>query len=104
VYPREVEEVIYTMPQVYEAAVVGVPDPIKGELVKAFIVLRPGTDATEEEVIAYCRQRLAAFKAPRMVGFLSSLPKSPNGKLLRRELRQPDLATTVRTSTESRSG
>lgn len=86
VYPREIEEVLYEHPAVMEAAVVGVPDPYKGEAPKAFVVLRPGQTATEEELMAFCRERLAPFKAPRAVEFRDALPKSAVGKILRREL------------------
>jgi len=86
VYPREIEEVLYEHPAVMEAAVVGVPDPYKGAAPKAFVVLRPGQTATEEELMAFCRERLAPFKAPRAVEFRDALPKSAVGKILRREL------------------
>ena len=87
VYPREIEEVLYTLPQVYEAAVVGSPDDVKGEVVKAFVVLKQGQRIDAEGVIAWCRTRLANFKVPRGVEFLDELPKLANGKLLRRVLR-----------------
>jgi len=96
VYPREVEEVLYAMPEVYEAAVVGAPDPVKGEIVKAFVVLRPGTSTTAEAVIAGCRDRLASFKVPRAVAFVAELPKLANGKLLRRVLRDQERAGAAR--------
>jgi len=86
-YPREVEEVLYTHPKVALAAVVGVPDPKSGEAVKAFIQLAPGASATEEEIIAYCRERLAGYKRPRSVEFRETLPTSVIGKVLRRALR-----------------
>jgi long-chain acyl-CoA synthetase len=88
VYPREVEDALYLHPAVAEAGVVGVPDPIKGELVCAMVVLRPGAQATAEELIAWCKQRLTPYKAPSRVVFLDALPKSASGKILRRELRQ----------------
>ncbi len=87
IYPREVEEVLFEHPKIQEAAVVGVPDPYRGETVKAFVVLKPGVAATAEEIIAFCRERMAAYKAPREVVFRDSLPKSGVGKYLRRELR-----------------
>lgn len=87
IWPREVEDVLYEHPDVHEAAVVGVPDPYRGETVKAFVSLRPGAHATDRELIAHCRERLAAYKYPREIEFLAELPKTPTGKLLRRELR-----------------
>ncbi|MBB6098176.1 long-chain acyl-CoA synthetase [Deinobacterium chartae] len=86
IYPREVEEVLYAHPAVLEAAVVGVPDPYRGETVKAFLVLRPGTTATAEEISAFCRERLSPYKVPRQVEFRSELPKTAVGKILRRAL------------------
>lgn len=87
VYPREVEEVLYEIPEVAEAAVTGVPDEYRGETVWAFLALKPGTSLTEEGVINYCRERLAAYKAPRVVKFVDQIPKSTVGKILRRELK-----------------
>ncbi|MGQ9824728.1 MAG: long-chain-fatty-acid--CoA ligase [Desulfotomaculales bacterium] len=86
IYPREVEEVLYTHPKVLEAVVAGVPDPYRGETVKAYIVLKPGETATEDEITEFCRERLAAYKVPRLVEFRAELPKSAVGKLLRRVL------------------
>ena len=86
IYPREVEDVLFTHPAVHEAAVCGVPDPYRGETVKAFVVLKEGAHTSEQEIIGYCRQHLAAFKAPRAVEFRASLPKSAIGKVLRRVL------------------
>ncbi|MFF1339311.1 AMP-binding protein [Streptomyces sp. NPDC058290] len=87
VWPREVEDVLYTHPAVREAAVVGVPDPYRGESVKAYVSLRPGTSAQPEELSAYCAARIAAYKYPRQVEILPVLPKTTSGKILRRELR-----------------
>ncbi|WP_381563276.1 class I adenylate-forming enzyme family protein [Streptomyces eurythermus] len=87
VWPREVEDVLYTHPAVREAAVVGVPDGYRGETVKAYISLRPGTEAAPGELAAYCKERLAAYKYPRQVEILPELPKTASGKILRRELR-----------------
>jgi long-chain acyl-CoA synthetase len=87
VWPREVEDVLYQHEAVREAAVVGVPDAYRGETVKAFVSLRPGQSATAEELIAFCREHMAAYKYPRQVEFLDELPKTVSGKLLRRELR-----------------
>lgn len=87
VWPREVEDVLYTHPAVREAAVVGVPDEYRGETVRAYVSLRPGTAAEPAELSAYCAQRLAAYKYPREVEVLAELPKTASGKILRRELR-----------------
>ena len=87
VYPRAVEEILYQHPAVREAAVVGVPDPKYGEEVKAVIALHVGRSATSDEIIAYCKEHMAAYKYPRIVQILDSLPKGPTGKILRRELR-----------------
>ena len=86
VYPREIEEVLFGHPAVAEAAVIGVPHEQHGEEVKAIISLKPGATATEAEIIAYCKERLAAYKYPRMVTFADDLPKGPTGKILKREL------------------
>jgi long-chain acyl-CoA synthetase len=87
VYPRDVEEVIYEHPAIQEAVVVGVPDEYRGETVKAVVVLKEGQSCTEEELINYCRERMAAYKVPRMVEFRTELPKTNVGKILRRALR-----------------
>jgi long-chain acyl-CoA synthetase len=87
IYPVEVEEVLYTHPAVALAAVIGIPDEIKGELAKAYIVLKEGMHATEDEIIEFVRSKIAKFKAPRMVEFVKSLPQGPTGKILKRELR-----------------
>ncbi len=86
VYPREIEEVLFEHPQVSEAVAVGVPDEYRGESVKAFVVKKPGGEVTEEEILAFCRERLAPYKAPKNVEFREELPKSTVGKLLRRVL------------------
>jgi len=86
VYPREVEEVFYAHPEVVEAVVVGVPDEYRGENVKAFVVKKPGSAVTGEELIAHCRENLAPFKVPKLVEFRDELPKSAVGKLLKRVL------------------
>ncbi|POX51802.1 class I adenylate-forming enzyme family protein [Streptomyces sp. Ru72] len=87
VWPREVEDVLYTHPAVREAAVVGVPDGYRGETVKAYISLRPGAETDPDALAAYCKERLAAYKYPRQVEVLPELPKTASGKILRRELR-----------------
>ena len=86
VYPREIEEVLYGHPSISEAAVIGVPDLAMGEEVKAVVALKPGQSATEQEIIDYCRERLASYKTPRMVEIRDTLPKTATGKLLKREL------------------
>lgn len=90
IYPREIEEVLYQHPKILEAAVIGAHDAYRGETVKAFIVLREGEAATEEEIIAYCQQHLARFKAPKLVEFRKELPKSLIGKVLRRVLSEEE--------------
>ncbi|MFF1452517.1 class I adenylate-forming enzyme family protein [Streptomyces sp. NPDC058274] len=87
VWPREVEDVLYTHPAVREAAVVGIPDGYRGETVKAYISLRPGSETDPGALAAYCKERLAAYKYPRQVEILPDLPKTASGKILRRELR-----------------
>lgn len=87
IYPREVEEVLFECPKVKEAAVIGVPDTYRGETVKAFVVVKDGMTTTAEEIISFCRGRMAGYKVPRIVVFRESLPKSGVGKYLRRELR-----------------
>jgi long-chain acyl-CoA synthetase len=87
IWPREVEDVLYEHPAVREAAVVGVPDPYRGETVRAFVSLRSDATATEDELRAFCRGRMAAYKAPAQVLIQDDLPKSVTGKILRRELR-----------------
>jgi long-chain acyl-CoA synthetase len=86
VIPREVEEVLFTHPKVQEAVVAGVPDPVRGETVKAYIVLKPGETATADEIIAFCKKRLAGFKVPWQIEFRAELPKTMVGTFLRRVL------------------
>jgi acyl-CoA synthetase (AMP-forming)/AMP-acid ligase II len=88
IYPSEVENALHMHPAVFEAAVIAVPDEEWGESVKAVVVLRPGTKATEEEIIEHCKKHLASFKKPKSVEFVSELPKNPYGKVLRRKLRE----------------
>jgi acyl-coenzyme A synthetase/AMP-(fatty) acid ligase len=81
VSPREVENVLYSMEQVLDAAVIGVPDPVLGEAVKAVLVLKPGQTLTERDVIKYCMARLESFMAPKHVSFVASLPQTDTGKI-----------------------
>jgi long-chain acyl-CoA synthetase len=94
VYPREVEDVLYSHRDVLEACVIGVADPYRGETVKAVVVLKEHAQTTAEEIVAFCRKELAAYKVPRIVEFRSELPKSLVGKVLRRELREDTLQET----------
>jgi len=87
VYPREVEEVLYGHEAIVEAAVIGTAHASHGEEVKAVVALRPGHSLTADELIAWCKERLAAYKYPRVVEFVKELPKGPTGKILKRELR-----------------
>lgn len=91
IYPRDVDEVLFSHPKIQEACAIGVPDSHSGERVKAYVVLKPGQAATEQEIVEYCRERLTNYKVPKYVEFVSDLPKSPIGKILRKELRQEDL-------------
>jgi long-chain acyl-CoA synthetase len=86
IYPREIDEVLYQHPKVQDAATIGVKDDLYGEEVKSFVVLREGRHATEEEVLSFCRERLADFKCPKSIEFMKEIPKGPTGKLLKREL------------------
>jgi long-chain acyl-CoA synthetase len=94
IYPRDIEEVLHGHPAVLEAGVVGVPDQTMGEEVKAFVVLRPGQQATAEELLDVCRAHLAKYKTPRWIEFIDVLPKNPIGKVLKRELRERAKAET----------
>ncbi len=92
IYPREIDEVLFQHPKVADAVSVGIPDEYRGETVKAFVVLKPGEEAGEQEIIDFCREKLAAYKAPRLVEFRDSLPKSAVGKILRKTLRAEEEA------------
>ncbi len=87
VYPREVEEILYAHPAIVEAAVLGVPHPSHGEEIKAVVVLAPGQSLSADELTAYTKERLAAYKYPRIIEFSDGLPKGPTGKILKRELK-----------------
>jgi long-chain acyl-CoA synthetase len=93
IYPREVEDVLYEHPKILEAAVAGVPmETERGERVKAYVVLKPGETATEDEILDYCRENLAYYKVPKFVEFRDDLPKTMVGKILRRVLIEEELA------------
>ncbi len=92
IYPRDIDEVLFEHPKILEACAIGVPDQYRGETVKAFVVLRPDQTLTEQEVIDFCKEKLAKYKVPTAVEFIDSLPKSAVGKILRKELRAMELA------------
>ena len=87
IYPTEIDDVLFGHPKILEACTVGVPDEYRGETVKAYIVTRPGETLTKEEIIAFCREKLAAYKVPKIIEFMDQLPKSTVGKILRKDLR-----------------
>lgn len=88
IYPREIDEILFEHPKIKEACAIGVPDAYRGETVKAFIVVKEGETLTEEDIIAYCRENLAAYKVPKIIEFMDDLPKSAIGKIMRKELRK----------------
>jgi long-chain acyl-CoA synthetase len=92
IYPREIDEILFEHPKILEACAVGIPDPYRGETVKAYVVLKPNEKMTAEEVIQYCQEKLAKYKVPKTVEFMASLPKSMVGKILRKELRAMEMA------------
>ncbi|MFC1577876.1 long-chain fatty acid--CoA ligase [Thermodesulfobacteriota bacterium] len=92
IYPREIDEVLYQHPKVADAVAVGIADEYRGETIKAFVVAKEGETLTEEEIIAFCREKLAAYKAPKKVEFRNELPKSAVGKILRKVLRDEEAA------------
>ena len=89
IYPAEVESALFGHPAVADVAVIGIPDDTWGEAVKAIVVKKQGANVTAEELIAYARERIAHFKAPRSVDFVDTLPRTPTGKILKRALRKP---------------
>jgi acyl-CoA synthetase (AMP-forming)/AMP-acid ligase II len=89
VYPAEVENALIAHPKVAEAAVFGVPDEDWGEAVRAHVIAAPGETPDEEELIRFCRERIAAYKCPRVVALVKELPRNATGKVLKRELRAP---------------
>jgi len=92
VYPREIDEVLYEHPGIKEAVSVGIPNSVRGEVIKAFIVPRDGEELSRSEIISFCRQKLASFKVPREIEFREELPKTIVGKVLRRALRDEEMA------------
>lgn len=88
IHPREIEEILYTHPMIFDAAVMGVPDPIMGEEVMAFVLLREGSQITPEEIQEFCSDKLARYKIPKYIRFVENLPKTTSGKLMRGELRK----------------
>ena len=97
VYPTEVENVIYQHQAVAEVAVYGVPDLVKGEMVRANIVLKPGHTLTEEQIIKFCSERMATYKMPKAFKFVRSIPKNPTGKILKRRLRESAMSALTPT-------
>ncbi|MEO7731932.1 MAG: hypothetical protein ABIY55_13235 [Kofleriaceae bacterium] len=95
VWPREIEEVISGHPAVHEVGVAGLPDKMRGEKAKAWIVLNPGSVATEAEIKTWCKDRLAAYKVPAKYEFVAELPKTQVGKVLRRALREADASNNT---------
>jgi long-chain acyl-CoA synthetase len=90
VYPRDVEDILFQHPKVALAAVVGVPDDKSGEMVKAYVQLKPGETATEQEILEFCKENMAGYKRPKIVEFRDELPVSNVGKILRRVLRDEE--------------
>ena len=96
IYPREVEEVLYQHPAVLEAAVIGIPDPFWVERVYAVVALKEEASLTADELIGFCKKKLARYKAPKSIEFADSLPKNPAGKILKKELRKKYRASSER--------
>ncbi len=94
IYPRELDEVLYSHPKVLDACAIGIPDPALGQSIKAFVVLKKGEQATPKEIADYCKKKLSPSKVPKSVVFLSELPRTPVGKVLRRELKRMHLVQT----------
>lgn len=92
IYPREVDEVLYQHPKIAEGVTVGIPDAYRGETIKVFVVLKPGETATDKEIVDFCKTKLAPYKVPKIVEFRESIPKSAVGKILRKILRDEEIA------------
>ena len=88
IVPRDLEEVLHQHPAVLEAAAIGVPDPIMGEEIKAYIVIREGEKVSEDDIIKHCQEHLAKYKTPKYVEFMDALPRNPIGKIMRKKLRE----------------
>jgi len=91
IYPRDIDEVFYQHPKVQEACSIGIPDPKRGENVKVFVVLKEGMTATKEELIEFCKTRLATYKLPTEIEFRKELPKTNVGKILRKQLKAEEM-------------
>ena len=102
VYPRDIDEVLFEHPKIQEACAIGVPDPYRGETVKAFVVKKQGVELTEDEVISFCREKLAPYKIPKLVEFMDELPKSAVGKILRRALKEMEMHKRAEEKGEAR--
>jgi len=92
VFPKEAENVLTTHPAVEQVAIVGSPHPVHGDIPKAYIVLKKGVTASEDELISYVREKLSSYKVPRIIEFVDSLPLSPNGKILKKVLREQEIS------------
>jgi len=103
IYPREIEEVLYTHPSIADAAVIGVSHAVGGQIVKAFITAKPGEKLERRDVLQFCGERLAKYKVPRQIEFRASLPKSPSGKILRRALAEEEDAKPRRRRASEKS-
>ena len=90
IFPQEIDEVLFEHPKILEACTIGVPDAYRGEAPKSYIVLKQGENLDKEEVVAFCKQKLASYKVPHLIAFIDELPKSAVGKILRRELKELD--------------
>jgi len=96
IYPIEIEEVLYQIPQLLESAVVGVPHEVYGEVPKAYVVVKEGQSITEEEILSYCQSQLAKYKIPFEVEFIDQLPRNASGKVLKHTLRVSQVDESVR--------
>lgn len=104
VYPVEVEKYLTAHPKILEAVIVGLPDPVQGEEIHACVVVRDGEQAVESEIIEYVRERIALYKCPKSVSFVSSLPKGPTGRVLREKVKQILLEKINQSKTSLKKG